>query len=59
MWPVSPGLWAPDVSLLTGLSLGLSMFSPGWGLLGTEKIPFAKQKPKDPLFNSFHKGWTR
>lgn len=41
MWPVSPGLWAPEVSLLIGLSLGLSMFSPIWGLLGAEELPFA------------------
>ena len=39
-----PGLWAPEVALLFGLSLGLSVFSLGRGLLGAEKLPFAEQK---------------
>lgn len=39
----SPLLWlcSADASELTGLSSRLSAYSPGWGLLGTEQLPFA------------------
>lgn len=39
---VLPELWPPEFTLLIGLSLGLSVFSPGWGLLGTEELALAK-----------------
>lgn len=46
---VLPELWAPEVALLIGLSLGLSMLAPGWGLLGTEELAFAKHRQESIL----------